>query len=597
MLKQNHTTHKNFFIYIFKNFPYGCIFYCLITLLAVLMDTGTALFIAPIFDLVVQQNNPGASSQLSFYTKYILQCVAFLGLSQTVLTMMFVLLTLIIVRNIFLVLSIALSIQIKERMIYQLKLSVFKSVLESRWDFFLNYNQGMFLNVLTREINNTQGAFIHFTSLIISSLKITFFLCLAFWISWKLTAFCFITAFIFLLPFLSLTKWNYRWGQRAVDQASQANSIIQEAFALAKIIHATANQAIIYQHLEQAQENLFRLTRSSQMMTNVLQHSYYPLGLLSVILSYYISLQMKVSLAELSIIFFSMWRTIPLFSGFLQQISLFAEQLPSFNRVRELELEAVKTRIPTGEYEFTQFKDKIELKNIVFSYSDPSSPVLKKIDLTISKGKKIALVGHSGSGKSTLADIIMGFHTPQQGKFLIDGIPFENLNIHSYRRHIGYVPQNSSLFNTSIRNNFLWIHPELSENDIWKACEQAYAKSFIQSFPEGLDTIVGDRGIKLSGGQTQRLALARALAIQPDLLILDEATSSLDSESESFIQESIDALPQNMTLFIIAHRLSTIKSADWIYVFEKGMIKESGTFEQLCQINGIFYSMLKKQQI
>ena len=209
----------------------------------------------------------------------------------------------------------------------------------------------------------------------------------------------------------------------------------------------------------------------------------------------------------------------------------------------------------------------------------------------------IAFVGESGAGKSTLIDMLMGFHEPSTGKIIIDNIPIENFDIYSLRQKIGYVPQEGLLFNTSIRDNLLWSNNEASEADIINACKLARAHEFIQTCANGYDTIVGDRGVRLSGGEIQRIALARAILRKPELLILDEATSSLDSNSEQLIQQSIETIAKYTTIVVIAHRLSTIKNADYVYVLSNGTIEEEGDYKELTNQGGLFAQMVQKQML
>jgi ATP-binding cassette subfamily B protein len=192
---------------------------------------------------------------------------------------------------------------------------------------------------------------------------------------------------------------------------------------------------------------------------------------------------------------------------------------------------------------------------------------------------------------------VLGLQVPESGEVILDGFSLGEWNQNSFRGHVGYVPQEPFLFHTSIRENLLWSFPQGSESDLWEACQIANADIFIKQLPEGIDTIVGDRGIRLSGGQRQRIALARALLRKPQLLILDEATSSLDSESEQLIQESINSLTHGTTILIVSHRLSTIINADQVYVLRDGEIVEAGAYSDLsCNPNGLLAGMIISQQ-
>lgn len=243
-------------------------------------------------------------------------------------------------------------------------------------------------------------------------------------------------------------------------------------------------------------------------------------------------------------------------------------------------------------------KGKIELKSLSFFYpSRKDITVLKGINLEIDPGKKIALVGPSGAGKSTIIQLILGYYKDYQGEILFDNQNQNVFQIDSLRKEIALVPQEIILFGGSIKENIAYGNPNASDDKILEAADKANALEFIQSFPEGLDTIVGERGVKLSGGQKQRIAIARAILKDPVILILDEATSSLDAESESLVQSALNRLMENRTSIIIAHRLSTIRNADQIAVIENGQIVQQGVHEELLQDKNGLYANLTQLQI
>ena len=244
-----------------------------------------------------------------------------------------------------------------------------------------------------------------------------------------------------------------------------------------------------------------------------------------------------------------------------------------------------------------QIHGDIEYRNVAFRYpTRPDIPVLQDINFRIAAGEKIALVGPSGAGKSTIASLLMQFYPLSGGQILIDGVPQADYDLTALRRHIGIVPQETLLFGGTIRENIAYGKPNATEAEITAAAQQANAWQFISSFPEGLDTVVGDRGVKLSGGQRQRVAIARAILKNPAILILDEATSSLDSESEKLVQGAMDELMENRTSIIIAHRLSTIRKVDKILVIDGGRIVESGSHDELAyNENGIYANLLRLQ--
>ncbi|MEL7249663.1 MAG: ABC transporter transmembrane domain-containing protein [Bacteroidota bacterium] len=239
----------------------------------------------------------------------------------------------------------------------------------------------------------------------------------------------------------------------------------------------------------------------------------------------------------------------------------------------------------------------IHYKNVHFSYpTRPDVEVLKGIELQISAGSKVALVGASGSGKSTIVALLQRFYKLDSGKITADGQPIGNYPLTAYRKNIGIVPQEVLLFGGTIRENISYGKPGAADEEIITAAQQANAWEFIKAFPEGLDTIVGERGVKLSGGQRQRVAIARAILKDPVILLLDEATSSLDAESERLVQSALDRLMEGRTSIIIAHRLSTIRAVDRIYVLDQGKVVEEGTHSELSLIEDGLYNNLAKLQ-
>jgi subfamily B ATP-binding cassette protein MsbA len=236
----------------------------------------------------------------------------------------------------------------------------------------------------------------------------------------------------------------------------------------------------------------------------------------------------------------------------------------------------------------------VSFDNVEFAY-DPEKPVLHGVSFVAQPGTVTALVGSSGSGKSTMISLLCAFHTPSSGRVLVDDVDLACVDLDTYRSQLGVVLQESFLFDGTIRENILFSRPEATEEEFLFACRTSRVDEFAERFPDAYDTVVGERGVKLSGGQRQRLSIARALLAEPRILILDEATSSLDSESEAMIQSGLSQLMQGRTTFVIAHRLSTIRRANQILVVEQGLIVERGTHAELLALGGRYYDLYTRQ--
>lgn len=274
--------------------------------------------------------------------------------------------------------------------------------------------------------------------------------------------------------------------------------------------------------------------------------------------------------------------------------SQLTEAFAGLDRTEELMNTPVEDDGTVRTIKIGEMKGNIEFKNVSFSYEE-GKPVLKNITFSAPVGSVTALVGTSGSGKTTIAGLAASFLNPESGMITVDGIDMGKISLDSYRSQLGVVLQDDFLFEGTIRENILFPRPNSTEEELQKAVKAAFVNEFTDRFEKGLETVIGERGVKLSGGQRQRIAIARAILANPRILILDEATSNLDTESESYIQESLRTLMQGRTTFVIAHRLSTIRQANQILVIENGQIQEQGRHEDLISRQGRYYQLYTYQ--
>jgi len=295
--------------------------------------------------------------------------------------------------------------------------------------------------------------------------------------------------------------------------------------------------------------------------------------------------------------------TYTIFLGFLvapifQVVAIgtqLTEAVAGLERTREVLRESPEDQDPRRTVALTSVVGRLAFEDVRFHY-DAGKPVLEGLSFTAEPGTVTALVGPSGAGKSTIIGLVAAFHAPTAGRVLLDGTDLSSVRLGSYRRHLGVVLQETFLFDGTIRENVAFSRPEATTEQVLAACRIARVDVFAEEFPDRYDTVVGERGVKLSGGQRQRVSIARAVLADPRILILDEATSSLDSESEAFIQEGLSYLMRGRTTFVIAHRLSTIRRADQILVIEAGQIAERGSHDSLYERRGRYYEMYTRQQ-
>ena len=475
---------------------------------------------------------------------------------------------------------------------------LYGAIFDSKWSFFLQEKRGTLVSAILVDCEKAGNAIYEYMLLWTTIATIIVYSSAALIVSWEFT----ITIFVIsLLMFIILNKVIGRGrniGKTTSEVNAEFQSLLNEHFDSARLIKGSGLVKMTANLMHKNAERLADLER------NVLSHnakirSYsepIAVGLLCVGIYLAISI-FRIGMAELMVILFIFFRLFPRVIQINQIYFQTLVYVPSFERVeclteKTIALKEPKVRLGTC---FNGLKNGIELRKICYSYKK-GKPVLHSVSLEIEKGATVALVGESGAGKSTISDLILGLLDPDSGKILLDSRPLKEYDLLTWRKRIGYVTQEPILLHDTVKNNIIWgANENLMEADVYRASKLANAHEFIKDFPQGYETVIGDRGVRISGGQRQRLTLARALARNPELLILDEATSSLDSESEQKVQMAIDGLSHSMSILVIAHRLSTIKRADNIYVLEQGQIVESGTYPELIERNGRFRELYELQ--
>jgi ABC-type multidrug transport system fused ATPase/permease subunit len=466
----------------------------------------------------------------------------------------------------------------------------------ARWSFFSGTGQGILLNTFQRELGNVGDTLGHLATLLAIGLQFAIYLVVPLWLNAEMTLVSIGVGLLLGVPFLLIQSTSYKLGKRTTDTANITMGILHENLAAAKLVLSFARQGQAVDRYIHAFDEHRKVTIRSLTLNAAIVSLYGPAGIAAALVALLVALRGGTPLSEIAAVLWSLLRALPLVGSLLQGKSIIHNFIPSYEQLTRLQHEAEATCQPSGGAPFVGLKEEIVFTDVHFSYTGRAA-ALANVSMRIPRGSMVALVGESGSGKSTIADLLLGLLDPGSGSIHVDGISLAELDLNAFRERVGYVSQESFLFHASIRDNLLWATPEATQEEILRACSLANADGFIGQLAEGLNTVVGDRGVRLSGGQRQRLALARALLREPDLLILDEATSALDTESERLIQQSIEEISKRTTILIIAHRLSTITGVDYIYVLQQGRISEEGTYAELSNRTGVLQRMVALQQL
>lgn len=577
---------------IFKKFPFLLISNTLLLVATGLLSALSLFAISPLVDFLISPD----LHNISPLTQKAVNILVFLGLPAALNSWVVIFLVFITLCSVFQAISQWAIMRTKYAVVRDIMIGTFRDFFNSRWYFFSSGKQGVLLNTFTREITTVGDAFGAMALFFAKALELVFYIIVPFCISWQVTGISLGIAALFAAPLLLLSKIGYNLGVLNTSTANHLISVINENLSLAKIVLGFGNQKKSVRDLDKAFDAHRRVTVKSQFLNLGMPIFYRPFGMVMLIAALFAARRFSVPLSEIAVLIMALLQIAISIGELAMRKNSIENFFPSYEQIVRLREQSVRLKQGSGKTPFKGFDRELTAESLSFSYPG-EKPVLADINVRIPKGKMVAFVGQSGAGKSTFIDLIIGFHRPTEGKIMFDGVPIEDFDIYSYRNAIGYVPQDGVLFNMSIRDNMLWAYDKATENDIDEACRLANADEFIKRLPEGYDTMVGDRGVRLSGGQVQRLALARAILRKPYLLILDEATSSLDTHSERLIQQAIDNIAKETTVIVIAHRLSTVVNAGYIYVLKKGKIVEEGNYSELLGKGGEFRGMLELQAL
>lgn len=526
------------------------------------------------------------------------------GKSQyTINQITFFLVFVLIFQAIFSFLRIFLFTRVSERAMADLRRDTYAKIITLPIGFLEQRRVGELTSRVTSDVSQLEGVlsftiaefFRQIATLVVGIAIISY-------TSWKLTLFMMGTFPILVVAAMFFGRYIRRLSKKAQDELAAANVIVEETLQSVNVVKAFTNE-----HLEVDRYQ----TALGKVVKLALHAATYRGGFVSFIIFAIFGgivgvIWFGAGLVQSGDMNLSDLFTFILYTTFIgASIGGLGDLYAQINKTvgaseRIFELLAETSEVSVEESAITSIspvKGDITYKNVHFSYpSRADLPVLKGISFHVNAGEKIALVGYSGAGKSTIIQLLMRYYNNQSGTILVDGKSISEYGISELRKNIAIVPQEVILFGGTIYENIAYGRPSATKEEVYEAANKAYATEFIDSFPERFETVVGERGIKLSGGQRQRIAIARAILKDPKILILDEATSSLDAESEKLVQIALNELMQNRTTIVIAHRLATIRKVDSIYVIRDGKIAESGSHQELSLLdNGLYASLIKLQ--
>ncbi|MCO5241823.1 MAG: ABC transporter ATP-binding protein/permease [Chitinophagaceae bacterium] len=590
-----------------KHYRSQIVLYFICIVLSIVFSVVSLGMLAPFFDLIFMGDNvggvPKADSPLTAYIRELLvYWVSDLNPVGALAFICIIIVLSIFLKNLFLYLSFNILNPIKNRIVNTLRSELYNKILGLPIGFFTEKRKGDLISRITNDVSEVEVSLVGaLEGWIRDPLTILINFAVLFYISPELTL-----AILVCIPVVGfilgrISRSLKRQSNEAAIKLGESLSVLDEtlnglrvikAFNVEKILQGRFNR--INDELLDAKNKISRRRDMASPMSEFLGVLVF-VGILwfggQLVLGKQLSLPPSMFLAYLAM-FYNIINPVKTLSTSFSNMQKGSSAIVRIEEI--LKTEVTVDDNPNGK-QLLSFSNSIEFRNAGFAYDD--AVILKNINLVIEKGKTIALVGASGAGKSTLADLVPRFHDVTTGEVLIDGTNIKAYSLHSVRSLMSIVTQEPILFNDTIANNIALGCPDSTPEAIVQAAKIANAHDFIITKEGGYNSNIGDRGTKLSGGERQRLTIARAVLKNPPILILDEATSSLDTESERLVQDAINNLMVERTSIVIAHRLSTVRHADEILVLQKGEIAERGTHDQLMEMNGIYRKLVEMQEV
>ena len=474
-----------------------------------------------------------------------------------------------------------------------LRQELYHMVSAARWELLAAAKQTDTIDLFTAQCSQVSQGMSMLITLLSSVVTAFVSLGIALWLSLPVTVFVLIFGCSFAWVFRYLMKESQHYG----DEMIRINrAMYYELYRQLRSIKEVRSYGVQKEHEDffdeishSAKDAKLKFMRQ-QAFPSML-YSVAAAGMIAVIFLICV-LFFHMDIARLMVLVYVFTRLWPVFSGFINKITTIQTTVPAYEKLKEAFQTFSAENAGEAQMIPVQFEKEIEFRNVCFAYQGSEESVLHDVNFTLKKGSITALMGRSGAGKTTIADLLMGFLEPTSGEILIDGIKLSVGNLSSWRHNLGYIPQEPLILNATVRENLQRFHPAATQVEMEKALRKAYIWEVVENLPQGIDTVLGDGGIRLSGGERQRIVLARVLLGNPKLIVMDEATSAMDYESEMAVRNAIRELDDQVTILIIAHRLATVRTAKYGLILENGEITENGTLRELASHPEGYFSRL-----
>ena len=578
------------FLSTFGRLPGTWLNLALILVSGLLEGFGIVLFI-PLLQSLLSSSDAEQFTATNELTTYIFRIPELLGLPATTLVFLFLIVSLVLGSLLLNYIQRHCLVCSKHRFVLHLRQKILSTYFASEWSFSSRQALGRIVNLLTTESARSGIGIAQELQGVAAGLQILVFLFLSIIISWEMMLVTVPFAAIALTIILPFVRQARSLGEKTKVANEELGASSVDYLKGIKVLRAAGLPSQVLNSVTKLCEALSDANVQAELNTTriyfIIQSI--PVFLIVILIGVghtYFHLDSAFILGFL--LFLS--RIAPRIAQFQQYYQSYAITSPAIRAVDSFidESQAAEEDIHSMGLPFETLENSIDFQNVHFDFEGSPKKVIRGVSLSIQKKQFVAIVGKSGSGKSTALDLLVSLRRPTSGKIMIDGTDIDKYNLVSWRQKVGYVAQEAVLFNDTLRNNLLLFSPDATEKDIQWAIKTSHLDEVIDNLPDGLETLVGENGVRFSGGQKQRIAIARTLVSNPELLVLDEATSALDNESERFIQEALESIRHSMTIVVIAHRLSTVRKADKIYVLEAGSLIEEGDFESLIKADGRF---------